>query len=362
MRRILTIASIILGIVVLVIVGYFTWQYLIKKSVEPKPQNGLDQQEEILALPITEERIFDYWINKTAGEAYYISENDSQIFRISSSGEKIDTGSKAIGNLSYIKPSADGSKVLIAFGYPNTTFAIYDTNAKNWLALPAGTTAASWHSNLSGQIAYLRDNGAGSRLSTLNLLTGKVSEVLRISQKDIDLDWANPDIIYFKERPSTKINTSIWAYNLKNKSFSVLAREEKGLILKWLKGGELGLKLSGGLIGLVDGKNQPISLLELITLPEKCAFSSLENLIYCAAPEINAVSIDMIKNLPDEYLKGNFSFKDIIYALSATDRVPAPIIGSTANKEPIDAIHLEIVNGNLYFLNRYDNKLYEIEL
>lgn len=367
MRKILTIASIILGIVVIAIIGYFAWQYIAKKSVTTGPENGLEQQAEIKALPMAEERIFDYWINKATEEIYYIADNDSQIFKISSSGEKSDTGSKAIGNLSYIKPSSDGSKALIAFGYPNITFALYDTNAKNWLALPAGTTAASWHPNSSNQLAYLRDNGLTSRLFILDLSTGKTSEILRLSQKDLDLDWPDPNIIYFKERASSQIASSVWAFNLKNKSFRRMT-EDFGLIIKWLNK-TTALKLGSGFLTLINSDDKILTLLDMISLPTKCTSTEQVSEIYCAAPDFSDVSQNFITSLPDVYLKTGAYLKDTLYLLpieaagliSIFD-VKIPITNKTSNNEPIDAVHLEIASGKLYFLNRYDSKLYGVEL
>lgn len=344
---------------VIIIGAYLGYQYL--KQPEKAPGSATlppDDSEFLAPKSISENRIFDYWIHKPQEEIYSIGE-DAKIYKITADGETQDTGSKAVGNLSYIKPSSDGSKIFIAFGYPRTpTFSVYSLNARTWQALPAGTVAAAWDPQSANRLVYLKDNGQTSQLNILDLSNNRSQTILNLSQKDLDLDWILPNLIYFKERPSSQTTSSIWAYDLKARIFKRVVRNESGLLIKWVVDGSLGLKLSGSSLSLVDKTNRELVSLGITTLPGKCAISN--SLLYCAASDSEW---DL-----DKYLRKVKIFLDNIYVipligLSQSPRlVGVTIFDSLLSGSAIDAEHLEITKDRLLFINRLDNKLYGLEI
>lgn len=367
----LKIIILVLGIIIIGVGVYFGFRYFFSSPINIKegvPTTTANNQMPQVTTA-SNNMVFDYWLNKKTGEIFYLTDN-GQIYKISSAGEEQGTGSRATGNLNYIKPSQDGSSLLISFGYPkNSTFAVYNTAAKNWLALPANTTAAAWDPKSDNRLIYLKDGGNTSRLNFLTLSNGKSQELLQLSQKDLDLEWVLPDVIYLKERPSNKIGTSLWSYNLSSKTIEAVAKEETGLVIKWVDNGKMGLKLSNGLFFVIDSKNKLLSLVDLLTLPSKCDVSSERLEMYCAAPSLESLSTNIIKNLPDEYLKKDLKFKDTIYLIpidllgqSKLLTLKFSLLNALPNNKPIDADHLEIFNNQLLFINRYDKKLYSLEL
>ncbi len=70
----------------------------------------------------------------------------------------------------------------------------------------------------------------------------------------------------------------------------------------------------------------------------------------------------MIKEpvLPDDYLKRAVYSNDFIYELDLEKNALLPVFEE--NKQPIDAINFELLGNKLFFINRYDNRLYQLEL
>lgn len=354
------------AVLIVIITGaYLAYRYFFGSKPATTPQNGgaaataLIPTKEISTLPI-----FDYWINKNSGDIYYIAQ-DSQLHKITGDGKDIELDSKAIGNLGYIKPSNDGTLILVAFGYPqNPTFAIYDTAQKSWQAFPAGTTAAAWDPKSNNRLAYLKNNGSTARLYLFTINTNRSVEILRLAEQDLNLDWSQPNIIYFMERPSGKYLSSVWAYNLTTKSFTALIRNESSLLWKWRNDNTSAIKWSNGALSLVDGQNRVLGTTDLKTLPEKCAFADLR--IYCAASGNQASVIP--SSFADDYLKKLISSDDDFYFLSLldlgknTNLIKIPFFSSLEIGNKIDADHLEIQNNRLLFINRHDEKLYSLEL
>ncbi len=367
MKRVIKIILWVVVVAVLAVGIYIGWRALRRGAVVAPQGGGPTGAEELILTPkaLSENPVFDYWLNKSTGEIYYVAE-DGQIYKITAEGESQGVGSQTIGQLSYIKPSSDGSLILIAFGYPQKpTFAIHNLSTKTWQSLPEGTVATAWDPRSNNRIAYLRDNGTTSRLNLLALSTQKSQEILRFSQKDLELDWVLPDVIYFKERPSNQVASSLWSYNLKTKVIKTVAANELGLNLKWPTDGALGLKWEANALNIIDANNKSLAVLNIKTLPNKCAFNEFR--IYCSAPsdQLNVpVSV-----FPDNYLKKSISFIDDIYLISLLDLGRSPellaikIFDSFISGIGIDADHLEVQGENrLLFINRFDNRLYSLDL
>ena len=107
-------------------------------------------------------------------------------------------------------------------------------------------------------------------------------------------------------------------------------------------------------LSLIDDLGTVKANLDFTTLPEKCLVS--EPQIYCAIPK----SIPAKTVLPDDYLKKALYFSDLFYQIDITQNSSLEIFEPT--DLVIDAINLKLIDGKLLFINRYDNKLYSLEL
>ncbi len=365
MTKGIKILIIALGIGAIVGAGYVLWKIFLSQPSE-NILGGITQEEVEVThklSAITNDQIFDYWVNKKNGEIYFISEN-GHISKVLSNGTSQLISDQNIASLSYIKPSFDGTMALVAFGYPQKlTFAIYNVNANNWQSLAADTAAAAWDPVSNNRLAYIKNGTSVSRLNLLTINDQKSKEVLRLSQKDLDLDWILKDVIYLKERPSRQILGSIWSYDINAKTIKTLIKEESGLMVRWSPTGNTGIKWAGAL-AVIDKNNTALSAIGLQTIPTKCAYGSLR--IYCAAPTEQVNISNTI--FPDEYMKKSVRFRDDIHLISLLNLGKQPellnikILDGESTIMPIEAEHLEIVDDKLIFLNRYDKNLYTLEL
>ncbi|MBI2024522.1 MAG: hypothetical protein HYT03_00305 [Candidatus Harrisonbacteria bacterium] len=362
MNKIIKIA-IILSIIAAVGIGaYFAYQFFFNQAPQaPGSGNGIiDEIAVSRPTALTDDSVLDYWVNFKTNEIYYISEN-GQIHKVLSDRNKETISSQLIGELNYIKPSADGSLILASLGYPRSpTFAVYDIGSRAWQSLPAGITAADWDPSSNNRLAYLINNGSVSRLLLLTLDNQRTSEVLRLAQQDLDLDWVSADIIYFKERPSRFATGSLREFNLKTRILKTLISDEPGLLIKWSTGRNMGIKWSNDL-SIVDTNGRIIASTNLKTIPSKCVFFGPG--IYCAASSDQSTVSS--REFPDDYLKKGLVTRDDLYLLLIDDVSPLAAIKDITlsyGQNPIDADRLELLGGQLLFINRYDKNIYSLEL
>jgi len=360
------ILSVTAGIAVIAAGSYFLWKFFFAPASTDEAligSGGESAAGEISIekpLAISDNPVFDYWINKKTAELYYL-QPEGQIYKITASGEEQDTGSKALGGMSYIKPSADGTRVIVAFGYPRTpTFTIYTPAEKTWQALPEGTGAASWNPTNGNILAYLKENGAASNLYTLDLSTKRTQNIVRLTQKDLDLDWVSGDLIYLKDRPSNRVAGSAWIYNFKSRTIRTAIRDEVGLSLRWPIGALRGFKWSASALKIVDLNGAETAAVDIKTLPSKCSLNSLN--AYCAAP-LNQSAITAA-SYPDDYFRKSRSFTDDFYLipLASAQLVGIKISSSAISGIIVDADRVELDGSRLLFINRLDRRLYSLKV
>lgn len=356
------ILKIFLGILVPIAViwgGYYVWQILNAPPTVPESNNAPKQT--LVDIPTTspfstvmKNPVFDYWVNAKTGAIYYL-DFSGQVFKAGESDKPAN--SQTLNNLNSLQISADGTLALAKFNYPALpTFSIFNTVTNAWQPLPEGTLAAAWAASTS-QLAYL-DSKAGS-LKILNIASQKTQEVIKLNQKDVKLYWVNPSTILVQiSTPSIEMPSSLWSLDLKTKLLKPLFKEELGLVLNWSLVGNYGLKLISvsriPQISLINQAGGILKDLSFITLPEKCAFG--DGKIYCGVPRFIRDGIQ----LPDDYYKKAVYFQDDIYSIDLISGESALLL--KGDDILIDTQHLSLGNGKLYFLNRYDSKLYNLSL
>ena len=299
---------------------------------------------------LTQDPIFDYWINSKTGNIYYLTPV-GQVIRVSGGQEEL-INSQTLPRLNQVLASNDGTLAIAKFSYPDfPTFSIFDTVTNAWRPLPSETIAAAW--SPAGEIAYL-DNKS---LKTINLTNQKIAEVLKLTQKEAELYWqSNSKILLTNGLLSSELESQIWSINLANKTITPFL-SEVGLAVKWSDDGKFGLRLKNvnrtPLLGLIDENGQTLAELTFVTLPSKCLIK--EKKIYCAVPK----NLPERVNLPEDYYKKAVYFEDGFYLIDLnTGGVSTIFIPDS----PIDAEHLELDNNKLLFKNRLDEKLYQLTL
>ena len=301
---------------------------------------------------VINEPIFDYWINSKNGSVYYLNQAGQVIKLTNGSGELAN--SQTLPKLNKISASSDGTYVLAKFNYPQLpTFSIFNAVTNAWQALPANTIAAAWSPN-SQELLYA-DNKS---LNILNLTGQKTKKIIDLTQKELDLNWVSPQIALFSAPPTIELSSTIWSLNLNSKILLPLIQGQSGLSVKWSKDGELGIKFQNinklPKTSLVDKNGSDLTTLSFITLPSKCLIES--NKIYCAVPK----NINEGIKLPDDYYKRAIYFDDTVYLIDLSNAGVTEL--KTGSNLIIDAEHLEISGGKLFFKNRLDDKLYSLAL
>lgn len=391
MKKPLIIISVILGILAMTIGVYFAWKKSRELLIPPIVQQPMagDQQFPFLAERkmkiLSDQPIFDYFVRQSfsggglatstnsQAEIFYLNQ-DGKIFKVKEDVEDEAVTSEHIDNLQSIKSSSDGKLALIKFGYSTSSgqapqFVIFNSETKVQEFLPENTMAVAFSPDAK-KIVYLQKQAGFKTASDLIIkeLFGtkpKTAKILSFNQMDFDLNWILPETVILAPKPSAFSDSSVWSVDIKNKTFKPLSLIDlSGLIINWsIDGrtdGKFGLQFNSGKEGsknsliLINEKGEKKANLDFLTLPNKCFFS--EPKIYCAIPlEISNSAV-----LPDDYLKKAVYFRDFIYQIDIEKNSFSEIFSAV---EPvIDAVNLRILDNKLLFINRYDGRLYGLEL
>lgn len=292
-----------------------------------------------------------YWINRTTGEAYVLTYAGG--VNKFANGRKVLVSDQGVRNINLIKPSFDGTKVVV-------NNSLFDTKNNTWSALPDSVTVIAWHPQKNDQLAYLKNDG----LYLLSLATGKGMLLSKFINRDWQLDWPSADTIYLTSRPTSVVAGETWKFDLKTKILTRVIKDEISPEMLWSPDARWGIKFNTG--DIIDAQSKPLFTLANIlsaTTPvairEKCVMS--ERVLYCAFPQ--DVREDVV--LPDDHLKRKIYTVDDIYAVKIDLKghvAQAKLLWSSTPEVYVDATQLSVNDDDLYFINRYDQKLYKVGL
>lgn len=303
---------------------------------------------------ISQREVFDYWIDRKTN-AIYIVAPEGNMFRTFGDGREEEVSKQPLPGLHRITTAPDGSRMIAHFNYPAAdTFALFDTASRGWLRLPEGTLAATF--DASGQsVAYLRRVNGRTALYTLSLANNKTAELVSFAVSDGELRWLS-DTIQIIPPPTRDIRTRALSFSISKKTLSSFDAGTMSLA-DVLSGNGLRFYAAngGGTLFLANAALTYDSVrLPFFSLPSKCAFA--DGVLYCAVPK----TFPARAALPDDYLKAKFFTQDSLVAyVTATGEIKT-ILGSASGI--FDAEHLSVRGKQLLFKNRYDERLYAVEL
>lgn len=372
---------------------YFAWKKSRELLVPPVIQQPAAGEQQLPALAerkikiLSDQPIFDYWIYRpefgvvatstatstktiTRDSIVFYLNQDGLIFRVKEDAEDEAITPEPIENVQLVKFSSNGKFALIKFWDANFSgFVIFNGETKVQEFLPENITAAAFSPD-GKKIVYLQKQVGFKTASDLIVkeLTGakpKTVKILSFNQMDFDLDWILPETVILAPKPSAFSAVSAWSVDIKNKNFKPLwPIDLNGLTINWsIDGrtdGKLGLQFNSGKEGnkdsliMINEKGEKRANFDFLTLPNKCFFA--EPKIYCAVP----LEIPKDTILPDDYLKKAVYFKDFLYQIDVSQNSLSEIF--SAPEPIIDATRLFVSNNQLLFINRYDNRLYSLEL
>jgi len=331
-------------------------------------------------------------------------EPTGEIFTISN-GQSTIVNSSTINDIISASFSYDGKKILVNYGASsNPQSGVFDLAANTWTSLPQGMTSPQWSPVSNYQIAYLVTTNNGKlALATIDAsnLKAAASVLLSLSANDIALQWPTKSEFILSDRPTSKSLGSVWAFNSLTGTFSPVLYEVSGAESTWSNNVAFPYGL---LFSTANGGNRlqlqalsgplPIESLTFATLPSKCTFntelmpiatsttatsststttstatSSTKKAttpakaaptstpylaLYCGIPRSSSGFSSA--HLPDDYNMMALFTSDNLYKVNTETGVIQPLWNSPTQN--MDVSDLKFFNNALFFVNRYDNKLY----
>lgn len=363
--------GVVLGIVALGIGAYFAWQNRAKiAQVIPAiigggviaPAQPTTQKLRV----ISSHGVNAYWVVKTASSSdiYYL-DNNKTIFNISADGIETTDVMNVRSPLAII-PSPAGSWLFITVNTGGDA-TIYDIGNNKQIRDFFGTSAIAWGLE-EGKIARIA-SGDSAGAPTPQIVVEDVKNASVVAKTIIKsnilqgfgLQWPRADALFLTQKPSADYISDMWKVDIKTGKLSKFL-SDRGLIVQWAPFGDRALEFTttegrAHRLSLIDSTGNRLKEMKFITMPNKCVMVTGSQM-YCAIPRDQESLTHM--TLPDDYLKRNVYFKDGIYQIDI-DRDSIRGIFEDENPD-IDATNLTVVGNKLLFINRYDRKLYSLDL
>ncbi len=279
--------------------------------------------------------------------------------------------------------SFDGKKALLSFGDPNNPqTSVFNVASATWMALPQGMLSPTW-SPSDYRIAYLANVATGKEgLATIDTSNVKKTplEITSLYVQDLSLQWIGKSQFVLSDRPSSEAVGSAIMFDASKQSFTLLAGPVAGIESVWsptsqiaTPEGLLSYALSTGganTLALIDTSGNVLQDLAISTLPTKCGFATATTTVanatsssnylalYCGIPR-DAASF-AAAHLPDDYNQMALFTSDNIYRIN-TQTGNIETLWSDPNQN-VDVSDLKTLGNEIFFIDRYTNKLYALTL
>ncbi|MBP6855708.1 MAG: hypothetical protein KBC26_01915 [Candidatus Pacebacteria bacterium] len=322
-----------------------------------------ENQKKRLSI-VSDKNIVGYWFSKQSPTStpilWYATKNVDIFSGTGTSTHQVvlslanQTAQSVIGALG--KPYAvitleNGQKVL--FDGVKKTWEWLSPDVISVAFSPDGTQIALLSkTSASEKTIYIRQSPAGSK---------KPTPITTLAIQDVNIIWGAKDVITLAPRSSYKTEASIVQFNIKNKTASVLD-SGNGIQVIWDTNGTRAMLFKSN-----NGRSMQVRIIDTIgtsivdaafsTIKEKCAFG--ENaLVWCAIPY--AASKEGTVMWPDDINKRATYTKDTVVRLDVEKKSVDTILDS--GETMLDVYAIQHVGNNLYFINRYDDRLYQYSL
>ncbi len=310
---------------------------------------------------ISEQPVVTFWADKGDGTLYTVGK-DNAIYAIAlgqtATPEKIYD---LTGDPASLTPSPEGSSIILQeHGTTGDIFSIINPTIGSRAFLPLGTIAATW-SQTGKEILYLRTESLGQRtpagLYQFTVATKRSTFVGPLDLLDVSLRWINADQLLASQNASADNSGRTFVYDLKHKTLTEQLLSGKGLMLHFNVLGDQAITASFENRPDLNifSKNKLVHVYGLETFPDKCVVSGTA--LLCGVPQEDLTS--KAWSLPDDYEQGKLRTNDIIEIMNLTGQSRKT---EYVPRAPIDVYEPLLIDSTFYFINRYDNKLYSIEL
>jgi hypothetical protein len=333
-------------------------------------QGGLVQTFGIVA----DEPILDYFVG--AQNNITAIKPDGTVVAVSA-GTSSTIGTAIISNIISARFSFDGKKILVSSGDPsNPQTNIFDVASKSWVSAPQGMQSPQW-SPSNYQVAYLSQSTSGmlslSTIDASNLKKAPVT-IFSLHATDMSLQWINKTRFILADKPTSNVAESIWMFDSQKGTVTPIIYETAGVESMWgnTASGTLGLVFQNtgkdSSLKLVAPSGTTYHALTILTLPSKCTFATgtiptasssiISSYLYCGIPTNS--SLPSSAQLPDDYNMMSLFTSDNITRINTLSGGEDVLWNDPTQN--IDATDLKFFNNTLFFVNRYDQKLYALTL
>lgn len=320
-------------------------------------------QPESRLVAVTTEPVIGYWINQLDGQPYYVNVEGLVRRADAATGAETVSSSRFDAPINRVIPSVRGDAVMIVSGEPAApVFKLFDLERRLWRILPAGTIAASWNpTGPAAEVAFIQTTASGgTEFGVYATAKGTVRGRSPLALTGVDMTWMSADRIYFTERPSRLAMSGAWSYSIKQKTLWQLLPRARG---QWAQftpnaGGFLYTAQAGN--QLLDTAGVVESRIPFNTLPTKCFLE--RPIVYCAV-SYGGLSLSAA---PDAYLDKTSLSGDSILSFSLLGersyRETTTHFDGEKTGTAFDASSVSKRGSKLYFINRYDSRVYSLEL
>jgi len=214
----------------------------------------------------------------------------------------------------------------------------------------------------AGSVFYLFDNGNDMIGTTLNFLNNKKLQIFDSPFTEWLSKWPNSKIITLTTKPSFSVPGYMYEMDSSGKNLNQVLGNINGLTTLASPNGKLILYGDGNLnLNIYHTDTNTSNTVGVKTLPEKCVWGSVSNIIYCSVPK----SIPR-GQYPDTWYQGEVSFSDQIWKIDVATGNTTLIVDplTISGGEDIDGIKLALdpSENYLFFVNKKDSYLWEYNL
>ena len=212
------------------------------------------------------------------------------------------------------------------------------------------------------KIFYLFNVGDNATGVTYLLQTNTKIQVLDSSFTEWLSSWPKNNLITVTTKPSASVPGYMYSINPDNKDFNKILGGINGLTTLTSPDGKMVLYGDNNLLlNIFNTETNSSTLVGVRTLPEKCVWGRVSDVIYCTVPK----SISQ-EQYPDSWYQGEISFIDEIWKINVQSGNTIMISDPTTVEggESIDAIKLALDESEnfLFFINKKDSYLWELNL